>query len=96
MKQRKKRKPVLFWIAFVLAALIWFAVFELGKNTLWGWALLLVLLGLWALLRLRVLPEGGFLLRLGCFAGAMLLPCCLSSPVPGSGRFPLSRRKTPK
>ena len=53
MKQRKKRKPVLFWIAFVLAALIWFAVFELGKNTLWGWALLLVLLGLWALLRLR-------------------------------------------
>lgn len=76
MKQRKKRKPVLFWIAFVLAALIWFAVFELGKNTLWGWALLLVLLGLWALLRLRVLPEGGFFLRLGCFAGAMVL-CAL-------------------
>jgi len=71
MQERKKRKPVLFWIVLILAALIWFALFELGKNTLWGWALLLVLLAVWALLRLRVLPGSGFLPRFGLFLGAM-------------------------
>ena len=55
MKERKKRKPVLFWIVFVLTTLLSAALFELGKNTLWGWALLLLLLGGWVLLRTRAL-----------------------------------------
>ena len=73
MKERKKRKPVLFWIVFVLAALICLALFELGKNTLWGWALLALLLVLWALLRLRVLPGSGFLPRFLLCLGALAL-----------------------
>ena len=55
MKERKKRKPVLFWIVFVLTTLLSAALFELGKNTLWGWALLLLLLAGWILLRTRAL-----------------------------------------
>ncbi len=73
MKPQRKRKPVLFWFVFVLAALLGLALFELGKNTLWGWALLLCLLAGWALLRLRVLPGSGFLPRFGLFLGALAL-----------------------
>ena len=71
MKERKKRKPVLFWIFFALTALLAVALFELGKNVLWGWALLLLLLAAWIFLRLRVLPDKSFLLRLGCFVGVL-------------------------
>ena len=65
MKKGKRPRTVLFWIFFVLIALLALALFELGKNTLWGWALLLVLLAGWILLRLKVLPGAGFLPRLG-------------------------------
>ena len=73
MKQRKKRKTVLFWILFILIALVALSLFELGKNTLWGWALLLFLLIGWALLRVKLLPGAGFLPRLGLFVGALML-----------------------
>ena len=73
MKERKKRKPVLFWIVFVLIALISLALFELGKNSLWGWALLFVLLAAWILLRTRALSGAGFLPRLLCFLGILVL-----------------------
>lgn len=73
MKERKKRKPVLFWIVFVLTTLLSAALFELGKNTLWGWALLLLLLGGWVLLRTRALAGTGFLPRFGCFLGVLAL-----------------------
>ena len=73
MNRRKKRRIVLFWILFALCALISLALFELGKNTLWGWALLLVLLIGWVLVRVKVLPEAGFLPRLGLFLGALVL-----------------------
>ena len=57
MKKGKRPRTVAFWIFFVLAALLLFALFELGKNTLWGWALLLILLIGWVLLRKKSLPE---------------------------------------
>lgn len=77
MKERKKREPVLFWIIFVLIALLSLALFELGKNTLWGWALLLVLLVGWVLLRTRALAGAGFLPRFGCFLGVLALLAAL-------------------
>lgn len=73
MKKGKRPRTVLFWILFVLIALMTLALFELGKNTLWGWALLLVLLAGWVLLRVKVLPEADFLPRLGLFLGMLAL-----------------------
>ena len=64
---------VLFWILFAVAALLWVLLFELGKNTLWGWGLLLCLMIGFVLFRLRVLPSCGFGLRLLAFVGAWLL-----------------------
>lgn len=73
--EKKKPPTVLFWIGFVLAALIWVLVFELGKNTLWGWALLLVWLIAWPLLRFHFFGAYRFLPRLGLWlAGGILLP----------------------
>ena len=62
-----------FWIVFVLESLLWVLLFELGKNTLWGWALLAGLLIGWILLRLRVLPAAGFGTRLLVLLGAWAL-----------------------
>ena len=62
-----------FWIFFALAALLWIALFELGKNTLWGWALLIGLLLGWAFLRLQVLSNCGIGIRLLSFLGAWIL-----------------------
>jgi para-nitrobenzyl esterase len=56
-----------FWFFFAFAALLWIVLFELGKNTLWGWALLIGLLFGWVLLRLRVLPECGLGVRMLSF-----------------------------
>ncbi len=64
---------VLFWILFVLAALLWATLFELGKNTLWGWVLLLGFVVGFLAVRLRVIPDCGFGLRLLAFLGAWAL-----------------------
>lgn len=64
---------ILFWIVFALAALLWCALFELGKNTLWGWLLLVGLLIGWVVLRTGTLQSGGFGLRLLAFLGAWVL-----------------------
>ncbi|MBR4194748.1 MAG: carboxylesterase family protein [Oscillospiraceae bacterium] len=73
MKERKRRKPVLFWILFVLIVLIALALFELGKNSLWGWALLVLLLVFWVRARTQLLSGAGFLPRLLCFLGFLAL-----------------------
>ena len=97
MKERKKRKPVLFWILFALTALLLVALFELGKNQLWGWALLLLLLAAWIFLRLRVLPESGFLLRFGCFLGVLVLcGLCFLLSGPREKPVPAIRGKEPQ
>lgn len=77
MKEKKRSKGVLFWILFFLSALLWLALFELGKNTLWGWAALLGLLLLWVLVRTKLLSRSGFLLRFLAFVGAWLLAAAL-------------------
>lgn len=52
-----------FWFLLLLAALLCAALFELGKNTLWGWALAAVLFAAFAAVRLYLL-SGGFMQRL--------------------------------
>ena len=64
---------MLFWIVFILITLLSLALFELGKNTLLGWAVLLLLLIGWVLLRTRAMAGAGFLPRFGCFVGALAL-----------------------
>ncbi len=64
---------LLFWILFVLAAFLWIALFELGKNAIWGWVLLLALLLGWVCVRLFVIPNGGFILRFLTFFGVWIL-----------------------
>ena len=73
MKKGKRPRTVGFWIFFVLITLLSLVLFELGKNTLWGWALLLILLIGWVLLRIRILPEARFLPRLGVFLAGICL-----------------------
>ena len=58
-----------FCIVFGLTALLLAVLFELGKNTLWGWAALAVLLIGFFLLRGLVLSQHGFWLRFFCFIG---------------------------
>lgn len=97
MKAQKKRKGILFWIFFALSAIIWLLLFELGKNTLWGWAVLLCLLPLWALLRVKKLSGCGFWARFGVFAAALVLISALfllSGPRPQP--VPAVRAKHPK
>ena len=64
---------MLFWILFVLIVLIALALFELGKNSLWGWALLVLLLVFWVRARTQLLSGAGFLPRLLCFLGFLAL-----------------------
>ena len=74
MKKQKPRKPVGFIILAALLFLTEIVLLELGKNTLWGWALAVLLFAGVIVLALRVLKERGFLLRLGALvAFAMLL-----------------------
>lgn len=57
-------------ILFVLAALVMLALLELGKNTLWGWALALALLAGFLLVYPRISGKG---LRLVCWLGLIAL-----------------------
>ncbi len=55
-----------FWLPYVLFALVFLALLELNKNTLYGWVLALLLLGVFAWWRMGVdkwyLRLGGFVL----------------------------------
>lgn len=72
-----------FLVFSLLALLLFAALFELGKNTLWGWAILLVLFIGAFLLHKKVFSEKKFPLRLLAFVGFLVLICVvfkLSAP----------------
>ena len=60
--EKKKGKPhtVAFTIALVIVALLCAAVLELSKNTLFGWAALIVLLAVFVFVRRFLLQSGGW------------------------------------
>ncbi|MBR4209609.1 MAG: carboxylesterase family protein [Lachnospiraceae bacterium] len=60
-------------IVFVLAALVIFALLELGKNTLLGWGLAILALAGYVFLRNRVLVSSGGFLRFLAFVGLIAL-----------------------
>ena len=65
-----KKKFVVFAI---LALLVFACLFELGKNTLWGWALLLALFVCAFILHKKVFSSKKFPLRLLAFIGLLVL-----------------------
>ncbi|MBR6315209.1 MAG: carboxylesterase family protein, partial [Clostridia bacterium] len=67
-----KKKFIVFSL---LALLLFAALFELGKNTLWGWALLLVLFISAFILHKKVFSEKKFPLRLLAFVAFLALIC---------------------
>ena len=67
-----KKKFIVFSL---LALLVFAALFELGKNTLWGWALLLILFVGAFILHKKVFSEKKFPLRLLAFVGFIVLVC---------------------
>ncbi|MBR2100765.1 MAG: hypothetical protein IJ927_05570 [Eubacterium sp.] len=77
MKKEKGKMSVFYIIILALAALIGFAVLELGKNTLLGWGIALAaLIGL-IVLEIFVTKKNGFFIHLmlvvafiGVIAGA--------------------------
>ncbi len=62
-----------FCLFFALIALLTAVLFELGKNTLTGWILLLILLAAYFVFRGKVLAGHGFGLRLLGFLGFLVL-----------------------
>ena len=70
MKKKREPRGILWRVLFFLAAVIFLAVLELGKHTLLGWGLGVVLLLAFYLLRLRVMKKKGRGLR-------FLSWCCL-------------------
>ena len=58
-------------IGIVLLGLFWLVILELNKNTLLGWALTVLALVLFALLRKSFFPEKGALVKLGCWLGLL-------------------------
>ena len=65
-----KKKFIVFSL---LALLIFAALFELGKNTLWGWAALLILFAAAFVLHKKVFSDKKFPLRLLAFVGFLVL-----------------------
>ena len=66
-------QTILFWCLFIIAALLWIVLFELGKNRIWGWILLLGLLIVWVFFRLHVITNCGFGIRFLSFLGTWAL-----------------------
>ena len=56
----KIRSMAGFIILLAFAALIFFAVLELGKHTLIGWILTVLLISAYAVFRCTVLKQAGF------------------------------------
>ena len=69
----KKRSMAGFIILLAFAALIFFAVLELGKHTLTGWILTVLLIAAYVVLRLTVLKQAGFGFRFLGFLGFLLV-----------------------
>ena len=72
--KKMKKKFVVFAI---LALILFLCLFELGKNTLWGWAVLLALFVFAFVLHKKVFAAKKFPLRLLAFVGFLLLVCVL-------------------
>ena len=62
-----------FVILMVLTGLVTAAALELGRHTLWGWALAAAVFVLFLVLHRRHLAALAFLPRLGCFAALVVL-----------------------
>ena len=69
-KPKMKKKFIVFALLFLL---VFAALFELGKNTLWGWAALIALFVLAFVLHKKVFAKRRFLVRLPLFL--LLLVC---------------------
>ena len=71
-KEKKASRGILWKVFFVIFALLFFAVLELGKHTILGWVLMLAVLAGFFILRQKVLKDKGrglrFLSWLGLFA----------------------------
>ena len=72
-KRQKKQNGVLWLVLFVPAALVMLAVLELGKHTLIGWILALLLLAAFAILRAGPLRHRGRWVRLGAWGALAVL-----------------------
>ena len=74
MKEKTEKRGGAGWcILLGLAALVMFAVLELGKYTLPGWVLTVILLSGFAAVRTRLLAGRPFLLRLGAWCALFAL-----------------------
>lgn len=72
-----------FIVFFILSALVFFAVLELSKNTLYGWAAAVLVFAAFFILHGKVLNDKAFLIRLGawlCFFAALFAVLKLSAP----------------
>ena len=81
--EKKRRLKIGFLLLFLLVSLICFALFELGRNTLWGWGLLLVILTAYFILQIKLLFRLSFAWRLLGFVdllGLVALVFFLSGP----------------
>ena len=68
-KPKTKKKFIVFALLFLL---VFAALFELGKNTLWGWAALIVLFVLAFVLHKKIFAKKRFLVRLPLFLVLLL------------------------
>ncbi len=64
MESKKSRIKIKFVVAFVLTAIAFAAVLELGRNTIWGWCLALCVFVTAFVLHKNVFTKRNFFLRL--------------------------------
>ena len=70
---RKKPRGILWRILFIIAALLMLAVLELGKHTIPGWVLTIILLAGFPYLRQKNFSQKGKLFRLGAWCALFML-----------------------
>ena len=81
--EKKKKVSVLFWIVLVLCAVVFFALLELGKNTLLGWCVAFVLFAAYIVLEFKVLKGRKWYARLlswVCFFALLAGTAAISQP----------------
>ncbi|MBR3149647.1 MAG: carboxylesterase family protein [Eubacterium sp.] len=81
----KKEKVffILYWILLSLTAIVYFTVLELGKNTLLGWGIALVLFGAYITLEIKLIKGRQWYIRLIswlCFFALLVGTAFLSQP----------------
>ncbi len=64
MDNNEKRVSILFRITIVLCAIIFFAVLELGKNTLLGWCISAVIFAAYIALEIKIIKNKKWYIRL--------------------------------